>query len=45
MQQLLNDAAWDANAVRDDLREYVIEHLGHPEGILVVDETGFLKSS
>ncbi len=30
-------------AVRDDLREYVVEHLGAPEAVLVVDETGFLK--
>lgn len=29
--------------MRDDLRWYVVEHLGHPEGVLVVDETGFIK--
>lgn len=44
VQHLLNDACWDADAVRDDLREYVVEHLGEPSsGILIVDETGFLK--
>lgn len=43
MQRLLNAAAWDADAVRDDLREYVVEHLGDPGGVLIVDETGFLK--
>src|SRR5215216_5986997 len=44
MQRLLNAANWDADAVRDDLREYVVEHLGDDEGgILIVDETGFLK--
>jgi SRSO17 transposase len=43
VQEMLNAAKWDANAVRDDLRAYVIEHLGDPEGVLVVDETGFLK--
>src|SRR5436190_1624187 len=44
MQRLLNAAEWDADAVRDDLREYVIEHLGDEEGgVLIVDETGFLK--
>jgi SRSO17 transposase len=44
MQRLLNTAEWDAEAVRDDLREYVVEHLGDDEGgILIVDETGFLK--
>jgi SRSO17 transposase len=43
MQRLLNHARWDAEAVRDDLRDYVVEHLGDPGGVLVVDETGFLK--
>ncbi|HLI76410.1 MAG TPA: IS701 family transposase [Acidobacteriaceae bacterium] len=43
VQHLLARADWDADAVRDDLRRYVVEHLGHPEGVLVVDETGFLK--
>ena len=43
MQRLLNHADWDADAVRDDLRDYVIEHLGDGRAVLVVDETGFLK--
>ena len=44
VQHLLNDANWDADAVRDDLREYVVEHFGDEEsGVLIVDETGFLK--
>ncbi len=43
VQRLLNAAHWDAEAVRDDLRAYVVEHLGDPAGVLVVDETGFLK--
>jgi SRSO17 transposase len=43
MQRLLNAARWDAAAVRDDLRAYVVEHLGDPTAVLVVDETGFLK--
>jgi SRSO17 transposase len=43
VQRLLNAATWDADAVRDDLREYVVEYLGDPEGVLMVDETGFLK--
>jgi SRSO17 transposase len=42
-QQFLYRAVWDPDAVRDDLRAYVVDHLGDPEGILVVDETGFLK--
>jgi SRSO17 transposase len=43
VQRLLNAAHWDAEVVRDDLRTYVVEHLGDPEGVLVLDETGFLK--
>jgi SRSO17 transposase len=43
MQRLLAYADWDADAVRDDVREYVVGHLGDPAGVLVVDETGFLK--
>src|SRR5829696_5225083 len=43
MQRLIAAATWDADAVRDDLRAYVVEHLGAPDGVLVVDETGFLK--
>ena len=44
VQHLLNDARWDPDAVRDDLREYVVEHLADERsGVLIVDETGFLK--
>jgi len=43
MQRLLAAADWDVDAVRDDLRAYVVEQLGDPAGVLVVDETGFLK--
>jgi SRSO17 transposase len=43
MQHLLAGAVWDAGAVRDDLRGYVIEHLGDSEAVLVFDETGDLK--
>lgn len=43
MQHLLGRAVWDAEAVRDDLQAYVVEQLGDPEAVLVVDETGFLK--
>jgi SRSO17 transposase len=43
MQRLLSTARWDAGQVRDDLRSYVVEHFGEPEGVLIVDETGFLK--
>jgi hypothetical protein len=44
VQRLLNSCGCDADLVRDDLREYVVEHLGDEKtGILIVDETGFLK--
>lgn len=43
VQHLLARADWDADAVRDDLIGYVAEHLGHPDGVLVADESGFLK--
>ncbi len=43
IQQFLYRATWDPDAVRDDLRDYVVAHLGDPQGILIVDETGFLK--
>jgi SRSO17 transposase len=43
VQRLLRTARWDAAAIRDDLRAYVVEHLGDAGAVLVVDETGFLK--
>jgi SRSO17 transposase len=43
VQRLLRTARWDAEAVRDDLRAYVVEHLGDDQAVLVIDETGFLK--
>lgn len=43
VQYLLARANWDADAVRDELIGYVAEELGTPEGVLIVDETGFLK--
>jgi SRSO17 transposase len=43
IQRLLNFYIWDADAVRDDLRGYVLEHLTEPGGVFVADETGFLK--
>src|SRR2546421_13119297 len=41
MQHLLARADWDADDVRDDLHNYVVDHLGDPQAVLVVDETGF----
>jgi SRSO17 transposase len=43
MQRLLTTARWDPDGLRDDVRGYVVERLGDPGGVLVVDETGFLK--
>jgi SRSO17 transposase len=43
MQRLLSTAVWDAEGVRDDLRDYVVESLASVDGVLVVDESGFLK--
>src|SRR5215210_632747 len=43
IQHLLGRASWDADALREDLREYVIEHLADEESCLIVDETGFIK--
>jgi len=43
MQHLLARAVWDTDGVRDDLRDVVVEHLGDPGAVLVVDETGDVK--
>lgn len=43
IQHLLGRAKWDADAVRDDLQAYVRTHLADPAGVLVIDETSFLK--
>jgi SRSO17 transposase len=43
LQDFLQSAAWDPHLVRDDVRSYVVAHLGDREGVLIADETGFLK--
>jgi SRSO17 transposase len=43
VQYLMGRADWDPDSVRDDLRSYVVEALGDPEAVLILDETGFLK--
>ena len=43
MQRLLRRADWDVDGVRDDVRDYVVEQLGEPGGVLIADDTGFLK--
>ena len=42
-QELLGRDRWDADALRDLVREYVVEHLRDDDAVLVIDETGFLK--
>src|SRR6266545_4250484 len=43
MQHLLARAVWDEDGVRDDVRGYLVEHLGEDAAVLVIDETGDLK--
>jgi SRSO17 transposase len=43
VQRVLVGSRWDADGMRDDLGGYVVEHIGAPDGVLIVDETGFLK--
>ena len=43
MQRLLRRADWDVDGVRDDVRDYVIGQLGDRDGVLIADDTGFLK--
>ncbi|WP_446220840.1 IS701 family transposase [Micromonospora sp. IBHARD004] len=43
MQDLIGRASWDDAAVRADVRDFVAARLGHPDGVLLVDETGDLK--
>src|SRR5258708_19888824 len=40
---MLGSGYWDADALRDIVRDYVIEHLADDDAVLVIDETGFLK--
>jgi SRSO17 transposase len=44
MQRLLGEAVWDADAVRDDVRRYVVDELGDPGAVLTPDNTGDLKA-
>ena len=43
VQDFLSRMRWDAEAVRDDLRAYVVEHLGDADAVMALDETGFIK--
>jgi len=42
-QAILGRSRWDADALRDIVRDYVVEHLADDDAVLVIDETGFLK--
>jgi SRSO17 transposase len=44
MQRLLRTAVWDDDRVGDDLRDFVVERLKHPDAVLVIDETGFSRA-
>ncbi len=44
MQRLLGEAVWDADAARDDVRRYVVDELGDPGAVLILDDTGDLKA-
>jgi SRSO17 transposase len=43
LQRLLSWCQWDPDEIRDDLQTYVAERLGRPDGVLIVDDTGFIK--
>lgn len=43
LQHLLSRARWNPDGIRDDQQVYVAEHLGRPDGVLIIDDTGFLK--
>lgn len=43
MQRLLSTTDWDPDLIRDDLTGYIEDHVGDPEAVLILDETGFIK--
>jgi SRSO17 transposase len=43
LQHLLAGAKWQPDDIRDDLQEYVADHLGEDDGVLIIDDTGFIK--
>ena len=43
LQHLLSHSRWDADGLRDDLQAYVAEQLGQSNGVLILDDTGFVK--
>ncbi|MFG2946022.1 transposase [Streptomyces adustus] len=45
LQHLLSRSRWDADRLRDDLQFHAAEQLGPPEGVLIIDDTGFINAS
>nr|WP_234307703.1 MULTISPECIES: transposase [unclassified Streptomyces] len=45
LQRLLNGATWNPDDIRDDLQAYVAERLGEADGVLILDDTGFVKKA
>jgi len=43
VQEMLYSPCWDPDLVRDDVRDYLMGHLGDPSGVLIADDTGFIK--
>ncbi len=43
VQEMLYSPCWDPDLVRDDVRDYLVGHLGEPSGVLIADDTGFIK--
>ncbi|WP_412102001.1 transposase [Kitasatospora purpeofusca] len=43
LQHLLAGARWNADEIRDEIQRYVAEHLGEADGVLIIDDTGFVK--
>ena len=43
VQELLYSPCWKPDLVRDDVRDYLVEHLGSAGGVLIADDTGFVK--
>jgi SRSO17 transposase len=43
MQRFLSEAVWDQDAVLDEVRDWVVQHLGDEQAVMVIDETGDLK--
>lgn len=43
LQHLLSRSRWDADCLRDDLQVYAAEQLGSSDGVLIIDDTGFIK--